>query len=156
MDKTFIYRQKPTRELKTSTKDEKKYMIFTKRGVYSYVCADYVSALWNHMLQTLSTDSVSDVIRKTFSKFDFPEELDKVINLYNGLLQSDYDSVLYFVALDEGIVWKNPNKSLFEKNVTYYNPLHEEDSNKLREMPRTAGVDMFFEEDWVHNYNKEE
>lgn len=154
MDKTYVYRQKPINELKTSTNDEKKYMIFTKRGVYSYVCADYVSALWNHMLQTLPTDSVSRVIRKTFFKFDFPEELDKVINLYNGLLQSDYDSVLYFVALDEGVAWKNPNKSLFEKDVKYYNPLHEEEPNKLCEMPRTLGVDMFFREDW--NYNKEE
>lgn len=147
MDQTYVYRKRPTEELETSTKDCKKYMIFTKRGVYSYIQPDFLGALRSHFWAILPAGISNRNVIEALSKFEFPEELDKIINIYNNVLQSDYDSVLYFVALDEGVAWKNPNECLFEKNVKYYSPLYENDQEEPFKAPMTTGVDVFFKED---------
>mgnify|MGYP006928053609 FL=1 len=77
------------------------------------MCIRDRSHFWAILPAGISNRNVIEAL----SKFEFPEELDKIINIYNNVLQSDYDSVLYFVALDEGVAWKNPHECLFEKNV---------------------------------------
>ena len=143
MEEKYKIGSKPDKQLVASTEKCKKYMIFTKREVYCCSKPDYEGALrdffW-HM--SVIYDKGTDIF-EALSKFKYPEEFDKIISIFNDIIQSDYDSILYFVALDEGFVWKNPRDYMFKKDFNYYSTMRK-DAQEDRDTILYRNFDAFY------------
>ena len=115
----MLYRE----EVFSPAEKQKHYLFFTRKGAVLHTAPDFSKAIQLYLWSLDENFQILSDFVECLSKREYPNEIGGVIQAVNDFIRNDDETILYFVDLDDGVVYKNPNEYLFESSCKYYKEL---------------------------------
>lgn len=104
-------------------KEFNQYLFMTRTQCVMYQGKDFAHAIQNYLWHVEENMPRLSEFINCLRNQEYPQDIGLVINAVNDFIRNDNDTILYFIDLSQGVVYKNDREYSFKPLCSVYKDL---------------------------------